>query len=114
MKIWSARSPFTVRSGAFGEKQIELLTNFADQAVIAIENARLLNELRSPEIIGAADRDVGGLRGHFNVARRVGAGVSAMLENAARICGAKSASFGRGWCDGVISVRGISPDHCRI
>ena len=78
----------------FTEKQIELVATFADQAVIAIENMRLFNELR--ESLGAADGHVGG-PSSYQYPRRPHPVLQTMLANAARICEAKFGNIYPSW-----------------
>ena len=100
----------------FTDRQVELLKTFADQAVIAIENTRLFEEVqaRSKELAEALERQtatsevlsvISGSHGKLDPV------FQAMLENATRIC---EASFGTMWLsegDGFrpVALQGVPP-----
>jgi signal transduction histidine kinase len=97
-------------TGPFSERQTQLLTTFAAQAVIAIENTRLLNELResleqqtaTAEVLRVVSSSPGELEPVFE----------AMLANATRICEAELGMLWRPEVDGFrpAALHGVAPE----
>ncbi|HXF55481.1 MAG TPA: GAF domain-containing protein [Hyphomicrobiaceae bacterium] len=112
-----ALSVVRLAPGPLSDKQLAVLKTFADQAVIAIENTRLLNELRqrtddlaeslqqqtaTAEVLQIISTSPGDLQPVFQ----------SMLENATRICDAKFGALFLREADGfrLAALRGLPDD----
>ena len=110
-ELIGAISIFRQEVRRFTEKQVDLLRNFARQAVIAIENTRLLNELRTSLQQQTATADV--LKVISSSPGDLGPVFRAMLENATRVCGS---NFGtlylrEGDAFRAVSMHGATPTY---